>query len=429
MGRSGGGGFSGGGSGGFSGGGFGGGFSGGSHGGGRTYGHSSHSGHYSGHSHSGGFYGGGFGPIIFLGGGGPHYHYSSSSNQPSNSSSNNQPSGGSNQTGQNSSRPSRGSGCATIFLIIFITMFVMMIASSLAGGTGGGSITASTREREKLPASAVQKTAYYKDLDGDWIHNSSKLEEGLKEFYDETGVQPFVYILPNGTTESVGDLSAVAEAQYPKLFQDQGHFLLIFCDDGYGGFNCGYWVGSQAQVVMDEEAVSILQDYLSYYYADTSISEEEIFSLAFARTGQRMMTVTKSPLIPIIVGFLVVAALLIIYAIIKKRKEAAAEQAAQTEAILNTPLDTYAAHELDELAAKYDEPGTQKPAQEAAQAQPQIHPFDSEEPEQVPQPAEPAKPQVKPVQPADPADPDLGANDFVDPELEALVEKYSQKNE
>ena len=142
-----------------------------------------------------------------------------------------------------------------------------------------------------------------------------------------------------------------------------------------------------------------------------------------------MMTVTKSPLIPIIVGFLVVAALLIIYAIIKKRKEAAAEQAAQTEAILNTPLDTYAAHELDELAAKYDEPGTQKPAQETAQAKPQIHPFDSEEPEQAPQPAEPAKPQVKPVQPANPADPDLGANDFVDPELEALVEKYSQKNE
>ncbi len=412
MGRSGGGGFGGG---GFSGGGFGGGFSGGSLGGGRSYGGSS------GGSSHGGFYGGGFGPIIFLGGG-PHIHTGSSS---SNHSNNNNSGGGNNSSGNNSSGSGYGcgGGCASIFLIIFICFLVMVFVSSLTGGTGGGSITASTREREKLPSSAVHKTAYYKDLDGDWIHNSHVLEEGLEEFYDTTGVQPYVMILPNGTTESLDDLEAVAQAQYEKLFNDEGHFLLVFCDNNVGGFHCGYWVGAQAQVVMDEEAVQILNNYLSYYYEDTSISEEQIFSLAFARTGERIMTVTKSPLIPVIIALLVVAALLIIYAIYKKRKEAEAKKAEQTEAILNTPLETYAQHELDDLASKYEE--KPKPAQAAeAQANPaagQTQPAAPTAPQQA-APQQAAPQQAAPAQAPEGEVPET----FKDPELTALEEKYQQ---
>lgn len=400
MGRSGGGGFGGG---GFSGGGFGGGFSGGLGSGGRSYGGSS------GGSSHGGFYGGGFGPIIFFGG--PHVtSHSSSSSSSSNSS------GGS---GNNSSGGSGGSGCGggcgTIFLIVFIFFFIMIFVSSLSGGTGGGSITASTHEREKLPSSAVHKTSYYKDMDGDWIHNSGQLEEGLEEYYDKTGVQPFVMILPNGTTESMDDLEAVAEKQYGELFTDEGHFLLVFCDNNNGGFNCGYWVGAQAQVVMDEEAIQILQNYLSYYYEDTSISEEQIFSLAFARTGERIMTITRSPMIPVIIALAVVAALLILYAIYKKRKEAQAQQAAQTEAILNTPLETYAQHELDDLAAKYD----QKPKQEAkpAEAKPEV------------EPAQPEAGQPAPEQTPAEETPEQLPETFKDPELEALEEKYRQAKE
>ena len=37
-------------------------------------------------------------------------------------------------------------------------------------------ITASTVNREALPASAVTETAYYTDADGDWIYRSDKLE-------------------------------------------------------------------------------------------------------------------------------------------------------------------------------------------------------------------------------------------------------------
>ena len=404
MGRSGGGGFGGG---GFSGGGFGGGFSGGLGSGGRSYGGSSGGG-----SSHGGFYGGGFGPIIFFGG--PHVsNHSSSNNSNSNS--------GNNNSGGSGGSSGCGGGCGTIFLIVFLFFFIMILVSSLTGGTGGGSITASTREREKLPASAVHKTAYYKDMDGDWIHNSHQLEEGMEEFFDSTGVQPYVLILPNGTSESMDDLEAVAKAQYDKLFSDEGHFLLVFCDNNNGGFNCGYWVGAQAQVVMDEEAIQILQNYLSYYYEDTSISEEQIFSLAFARTGERIMTVTKSPLIPVIIALLVVAALLIIYAIYKKRKEAEAKKAEQTEAILNTPLETYAQHELDDLAAKYDE--KPKPAQAAKPAETQQTQAAPQAPEET---AAQAAPQAPAEAPAQQQQAQAQPQTFEDPELAALEEKYNK---
>ena len=164
----------------------------------------------------------------------------------------------------------------------------------------GGGVAKSTVEREKLPASAVQETGYYTD-EGGWFGNANRLEAGMKQFYRETGVQPYLYLLPNGAVTSVSELTEKAEELYPQLFQDEGHFLLVFCDDGHGSYNCGYTAGSMAKSVMDDEAVGILADYLDRYYSDYSISEEEIFSNAFAKTGERIMTVTRSPVVPVAV--------------------------------------------------------------------------------------------------------------------------------
>ncbi|MBR2752749.1 MAG: hypothetical protein IKE02_03415, partial [Lachnospiraceae bacterium] len=312
MGRSGGGGFSGGGGGFSGGGGHGGGFSGGRSGsGGRSSSHSHSSGHSysSGHSHSGGYYSGGFGPIIFFGGGSHVNHHYPSQSSGSNSSGSNS----SSSSNQNTVPVKRGAGCGTIILVCLFFFFLMTLLGALTGNhsTQSSSITPSTQQREKLPASAVNLTAYYTDADGDWIHNSYTLEEGMKQFYEETGVQPYVYILPNGSTESADELRDFAQEQYNKLFNDEGHFLLAFCDNGYGGYNCGYWMGNQASTVMDSEALEILQNYLAYYYSDMDISEEEIFSLTFSKTGTRIMTVTKSELPKILIAFFVFAALLV----------------------------------------------------------------------------------------------------------------------
>ena len=225
-------------------------------------------------------------------------------------------------------------------------------------GTPSSSIAKSTVAREALPSNAVTETGYYTDADGDWIHDQSELTAGLRKFYQETGVQPYVYILPNGESTSVSDLKSRAEALYPQLFSDEGHFLLVFCDDGRGGYNCGYTVGSQAKTVMDDEAVSILADYLDRYYNDSSVSEEEIFSNAFAKTADRIMTVTQSPVVPVAVCIAAVIVIALLVFSLQKRREAKERQRQADEKMWSTPLESFGADEAAERAKKYENTDT-----------------------------------------------------------------------
>ena len=236
-------------------------------------------------------------------------------------------------------------------LVVVMALFAYMQASS---GGSGGSVQASTYAREPLPASAVTETAYYTDEAG-WFSNPAQLEEGMRQFYRETGVQPYLYLLPNGSVTSVSALTDLAEELYPQLFTDEGHFLLVFCDDGYGSYHCGYTVGAQAKTVMDEEAIAILADYLDRYYSDYSIREEEVFSNAFAATGERIMTVTKSPLaVAAMCGAAVIVAVLV-FILLRKRQEQRERERRRTEEILKTPLEKFGDQDAEDLADKYEE--------------------------------------------------------------------------
>lgn len=334
MGRSGGGG--GGRSGGFRSGGFSGGgrSSGGFSGGGRSgrsYGGSSRG--------SGGYYRPGgirTGPIIVRTGGTSSY-------------------GSSDSSGSSGGSPRRNSGCGTVLATVIVLLVLAWIFTWVMSGSMGGSggVQKSTYAREKLPSSAVTETGYYTDQDG-WFSNRSELESGMREFYRLTGVQPYLYLLPNGSVTSTVELTAMAEELYSQLFTDEGHFLLVFCDDGGGSYNCGYTAGLQAKTVMDDEAVAILADYLDRYYNDYSISEEEIFSNTFAQTGERIMTVTKSPLPVVAVSVTVVVVAALVFITLKKRREQREREQKRAEEILKTPLEKFGDQDVEDLAEKYE---------------------------------------------------------------------------
>ena len=251
-----------------------------------------------------------------------------------------------------------GSGCGTTLIVVLLVLFLFGGIGFFLMGTPSSSIAKSTVAREALPSNAVTETGYYTDADGDWIHDQSELTAGLRKFYQETGVQPYVYILPNGESTSVSDLKSRAEALSPQLFSDEGHFLLVFCDDGRGGYNCGYTVGSQAKTVMDDEAVSILADYLDRYYNDSSVSEEEIFSNAFAKTADRIMTVTQSPVVPVAVCIAAVIVIALLVFSLQKRREAKERQRQADEKMWSTPLESFGADEAAERAKKYEKTDT-----------------------------------------------------------------------
>jgi len=321
MGRSGGGG----GGGGFSGGGFSsgrvsGGFSGGNSGG-RSGGRSG------GSSWGGGYHHGYHGGPVFIGG--PRYY------------------------------GAPGCGCSSTVMTVLVVVLIALVIA-IGGFATAARHAPSTTVREPLSQSAANVTGWYEDRDGSWIANPSRIESGLKEFHDETGVAPYVVILPNGSEKDTQVLSAEASDSYDDLFGDEAHFLLFFCDDGIGGFNCGYAIGDEARTVMDDEAVGILADELNWAYEDAD-TDEEVFSDAFSETGRRIMHAyeaegTSNIRWGIIFSIVIIAAAGVVGVVWwRKRREVRLEEARHREAMLNADVDDLGDAEVEERAEKYGE--------------------------------------------------------------------------
>jgi hypothetical protein len=211
-------------------------------------------------------------------------------------------------------------GCLPGLVFMIIILFIFNFAWTLVPGTNNNTavetvqVNQSSREREPIEEGLVNETAYYED-ELEWIRDPIELEDGLKYFYDETNIQPFVYITdnvdgdPNPTPD---EIDAFANNLYDELFTDEAHLLLVHFENyDFYDYEFSYHLvtGSQAKVLMDTEAENILYDYLDYHYT-RDISEEAFFSEAFKDTADRIMTVTRSPWIPVLI---VIGAAVIIY--------------------------------------------------------------------------------------------------------------------
>lgn len=412
MGRSGGGGAGGGGggrpSGGFGGGGrVSGGFSGGSRSGGGGGGRSGGPGFGGGFGGGGGRPGGGFGGGPGFGGGGHHGGPGHGPDHGPGPGGGPQPHGGWGGFGWGGFGPTFyfgprrgggpgpgggcGSGCAggcgSVLLGLIIVLLLAVVLSSnacssaLGGGYGSGygssgysqTSSSSATVREKLSSSAVTKTAWYTDEDGEWVSSEARLTDGLSYFYEKTGVQPYIYILKNGTTTSTDELTEKSRELYGQLFTDEGHFLLVFCDDGQGSFNCGYTMGSAASSVIDSEALDIISDALIDAY-NTASTDEEVFSDAFRNAADQMMAGADQAAAAaqkksredtigtvglVIVGVAVAGG--VVWFVLKKKKEKDAATKARADEILNTPLEKFgdaqagtSDKDVEDLASKYE---------------------------------------------------------------------------
>ena len=218
-----------------------------------------------------------------------------------------------------------GGGCLTPFILIIAVLFIFNFAWRAVPGTNNQTavqtvqINSSSIEREPIESGLVNQTPYYVD-NLEWISDQTTAEDGLKYFYEKTNIQPVVYITDNidgDPNPSPDEIDAFAEQIYDELFTDEAHLLLVHFENyDYYQYEFSYHTvyGSQAKVVMDTEAEDILFDYLDYYYLQDpdEISEEELFSGAFRDTADRIMSVTRSPWIPVavIVGGIVLVYLL-----------------------------------------------------------------------------------------------------------------------
>lgn len=250
-------------------------------------------------------------------------------------------------------RPSNSGGFNAGCLIALVLALIVVAFVALGSGSCSLSdVQASTVQREALPASATIETAYYDDQGG-WISSPSKLEAGMRHFYQETGVQPYLVILPNGSVSSTQQITDLADQLYDQLFDDQGHFLFVFCDNNLGQYYYGGHLGAQAESVMDDEALTIFLQYLDRYYYDTSYSEEELFSETYASTADRIMEVTPSPVVPVAICIAVAVVAVCVVLVVRKRAKAKAEEQRRQQEILSTPLEKFEDDEVEDLAKKY----------------------------------------------------------------------------
>ncbi len=251
-----------------------------------------------------------------------------------------------------------------VVVIVLVAFLFNFCASQNPSSSSTQQITVSTIKREPLEAGAVIETGYYTDELG-WITDAAKLESGMRNFFRRTGVQPYLYITDevDGTHYPTdAQLDSFANSIYDVLFEDEGHMLVLFFE--YDGQYIMWYVnGLAADTVMDKEAVDILFDYIEYYYY-SDLTDTEMFANAFDKASERIMDVSVSPWIYVLIAGCVVAVALVAYFWWKAAAKRKKEKEEHTRRILETPLETFDDSEAERRAQKYesDNGGTEQDA-------------------------------------------------------------------
>ena len=254
---------------------------------------------------------------------------------------------------------SGNSGCLGFggwIVLIILLIFLFIISASTRFGRTDDSITVSTTNREPLAAGiCVESDEWYDDRAG-WISSGAVLIDGLKTFYKETGVQPYLIIAEeiDGKGEELTDEEAEAYLQsvYDSLFQDEGHLIFLFLEYEPNAYKEYLYAGHQAAAVIDREAQEIIYDYADYYYV-TDLEDDVYFATVFEKAAERIMTktTTRNDIMRYaVMGLIALGFIGIVAWLIVKKKKADAAEAEEKRKILETPIEKM---EDEELKKKY----------------------------------------------------------------------------
>lgn len=250
-----------------------------------------------------------------------------------------------------------GSFNAIISLIIFIVVLIAAFGGFPSSNSSSTkSVPKSTQNRERLESGVGYDNNCIVDNIG-WFDNVTKTEKSIKQFYDKTGVQP--YIVLNAYDSTL--LTDTAKEEYAKKWYDEhikneSTFLYMYFAEPDTDNDVGYMAyvnGKQVPSVMDSEAIEIFWAYVDkYWYSD--MSTDDMFTTIFTKTADRIMTKSTTAAdvsnnaIKVIGVIIVFAGIIVVMVLRRKHK---AEEAKETEKILNTPLNGDS--EADDLLKKY----------------------------------------------------------------------------
>lgn len=255
------------------------------------------------------------------------------------------------------------SGCFTFFVLVLWAMVFILIFSSISKTTNK-TVIKNTTEREKL-VGVVSKTDWYEDQIG-WISSKNVLIEGLEDFYNETGVQPYVLFVSyssdfwNDSTLVPTEADDYLEDVYNEKFTDEAHFIFAYFEckndsrtemDGEFRYLSGY----TADTIMDNEAIEILWGYFEKNYYDTSLSIEKMISNTFSETAKSIMSKPTNgwdTINTIAIVLVIIVVVVVVYLILKNKNQREKEKEKHTEEILSKPLETFG-NDTSDLEDKY----------------------------------------------------------------------------
>lgn len=267
---------------------------------------------------SGGSSGGGWGPPP-PGGGFPYHHYGGYGGY---------------------YPPRRSSSIGSILTaIFFLIVFLFVFVGSFSSGK-----QVSTRNREKIENPVAYTNDCVKDEIG-YVEDVSTLSRNLQNFYNKTGIQPYIYLKAYDASLSTdAEKEEYAKDWYDKNIDNEDTFLYVYFEDadpdevGY----MAYVNGKEVTSVMDAEAVSIFWNYIDRYWTDGSLTMVQVFTKTFDSTAKTIMTksTTGKDLAKkgILFGTVLVGAVAVIV-FLRMHYKRQKEKAQETVEILNTPLD------------------------------------------------------------------------------------------
>jgi hypothetical protein len=195
-----------------------------------------------------------------------------------------------------------------------------------------------------------------------WFDNVPSTEAKLKEFWEDTGVQPYIILKAYDASLDTGSESENQQNKeqwsrdyYEANFDREDIFLFVYFAEEDAEGQVGYMTytnGYQVTSVMDSEAVEIFWNNIDKYWYSNA-STDDVFINAFndtATTIMKVSTTSKDILKWVIIAVVVIAAGVILIRMVKLRNQRAKEKAEEDQKILNTPINDLA---KDDLENKY----------------------------------------------------------------------------
>ena len=255
-------------------------------------------------------------------------------------------------------------------LWVFLIVAVLGIIGSFVKMRDNSSSSYNTGDNgygcEKYTGDVDKSHGYWEDhsTGEPWIDNSNRkyLEQGFEEFYDETGVWPFLYIVDS--YGSKGSFGSYEELVYDELFGDNpGNLLFVFISNDESYYIAA---GSGNGDVVNNRTIEVFQNKINRYWTDSSMNGDlaKIFGKSLSTAGKQLMKeqttnlMAKNNIKRIMIVLIVVAGVVIVLLIVmswwKKKKQAQKEEDERLEQILSQPLSTFGNQELNDLGKKYD---------------------------------------------------------------------------